>query len=61
MNPTGFFVIARAEEGTKGRDGLVFLLVELDQPGIDIRPIHQISGTAEFNEVYFTEAKAEAG
>ncbi|MEC8316397.1 MAG: acyl-CoA dehydrogenase family protein [Pseudomonadota bacterium] len=54
------FVLARAEEGTKGRNGLVFLLVELDQPGIDIRPIHQISGTAEFNEVYFTEAKTEA-
>ena len=47
------FVIARAEEGSKNRNGLVFLLVPLDQPGIDIRPIKQISGTAEFNEVFF--------
>jgi len=50
------FVVARAVEGSKGRDGLVFLLVPLDQPGVDIRPIRQISGSAEFNEVYFTDA-----
>ncbi len=51
------FVIARAVEGSKGREGLVFLLIPLAQKGIEIRPIHQISGTAEFNEVYFTDAK----
>ena len=51
------FVVARAVEGSKGRDGLVFLLVDLDQEGIDIRPIRQISGTAEFNEIYFTGAR----
>ena len=51
------FVVARAVEGSKGRDGLVFLLVPLNQDGIEIRPIHQISGSAEFNEVYFTDAK----
>ncbi len=54
------FVVARAEEGSKGRNGLVFLLVPLDQEGIEIRPIHQISGDAEFNEVYFTNAKTAA-
>lgn len=51
------FVIARAEVGSKGRNGLVFLLVPLDQPGVDIRPIKQITGGAEFNEVYYTEAR----
>lgn len=51
------FVIARAEEGTKGRNGLVFLLVPLDQPGIDIRPIKQITGGAEFNEVFYNDAR----
>ncbi len=50
------FVIARAVEGSKGRDGLVFLLVPLDQPGVEVRPIRQISGSSEFNEVYFSEA-----
>lgn len=51
------FVLARAVEGSKGRDGLVFLLVPLDQPGVEVRPIRQISGSAEFNEVYFTDAE----
>lgn len=61
MDSDYIFVIARAEEGSAGRNGLVFLLVELDQPGIDIRPIKQMSGTAEFNEVFFNEAKCAEG
>lgn len=55
------FVIARAEEGSQGRHGLVFLLMELDQPGIDIRPIKQITGGTEFNEVFFDGAVCGAG
>jgi len=54
------FVVARAEAGSVGNKGLVFLLVKLDQPGIDIRPIKQMSGSSEFNEVYFTEAKCSS-
>ena len=55
------FVVARAEPGSVGNKGLVFLLVKLDQPGVDIRPIKQMSGSSEFNEVYFTEAKCAEG
>ncbi len=51
------FVIARAEPGSVGRQGLVFLLIPLDQPGIEIRPITQITGGSEFNELFFTEAR----
>ncbi|MBY8966847.1 acyl-CoA dehydrogenase family protein [Algiphilus sp.] len=54
------FVLARSEPGSKGRHGLSFLLLPLDQPGVTIRPIRQISGEAEFNEVFFDEAVAEA-
>lgn len=61
MDADYIFVIARAEEGSKGRNGLVFLLVKLDQPGIQIRPIKQMSGTAEFNEVFFDGARCEQG
>jgi len=51
------FVIARADDGSQGRNGLVFLLVDVHQPGVEIRPIRQITGGSEFNEVYFTDAK----
>lgn len=52
------FVLARGEEGSVGRKGLVFLLLPLDQPGIEIRPIRQMNGGAEFNEVFFDGARA---
>jgi len=54
------FVVARCEPGSRGSKGLIFLLMPLDQPGIDIRPIRQISGSAEFNEVFFDCARAKA-
>ena len=54
------FVLARSEEGSVGRQGLIFLLLPLDQPGIEIRPIRQIGGGAEFNAVFFDGARAAA-
>ena len=51
------FVVARSEEGTKGPKGLTFLLVPVDQPGVEIRPIKQINGDAEFNETFFDGAR----
>ncbi|MDT0575177.1 acyl-CoA dehydrogenase family protein [Croceicoccus sp. F390] len=54
------FVVARSEEGSKGPKGLTFLLMPIDQPGIDIRPIRQINGDAEFNETFFDGARTGA-
>lgn len=54
------FVLARCEPGSKGNKGLAFLLLPLDQPGIEIRPIRQLGGGSEFNEVFFDGARAEA-
>ncbi|GAB5487263.1 MAG: acyl-CoA dehydrogenase family protein [Parasphingorhabdus sp.] len=51
------FVVARSEEGTKGPKGLTFLMMPIDQPGIEIRGIKQINGDAEFNETFFTDAR----
>jgi len=53
------FVLARSTPGSVGREGLTFLLVPLDQPGIEIQPIRQITGEAEFNAVFFDGAQAE--
>ena len=54
------FVVARTEKGSKRHAGLSYLLVPLDQPGVQIRPIVQITGTAEFNEVFFDDARTDA-
>jgi alkylation response protein AidB-like acyl-CoA dehydrogenase len=54
------FVVTRSEEGSKGPKGLTFLMMEIDQPGIDIRPIRQINGDAEFNETFFDGARCPA-
>ncbi|MFK0570957.1 acyl-CoA dehydrogenase family protein [Endozoicomonas sp.] len=54
------FVIARTEPGSKGHKGLSFLLVPMDQPGIEVRPIEQLTGTSEFNEVFFDNAITDA-
>ncbi len=55
------FVIARSTPGSVGREGLTFLLVPLAQPGIEIQPIRQLTGEAEFNAVFFDGAVTEAG
>jgi len=54
------FVLARSEKGSKRHAGLAYLLVPLDQPGIEIRPIVQLTGDSEFNEVFFTDARTDA-
>jgi alkylation response protein AidB-like acyl-CoA dehydrogenase len=51
------FVVTRTEEGSQGPKGLSFLMMPIDQPGIEIRPIRQINGDAEFNETFFTDAR----
>ena len=51
------FVVSRSEEGSKGPKGLTFLMMPLDQPGIEVRGIKQINGDAEFNETFFTDAR----
>jgi alkylation response protein AidB-like acyl-CoA dehydrogenase len=53
------FVLARSEPGSKGGKGLTFLLLPLKQKGITIRPIRQMSGGSEFNEVFFDNAVAQ--
>ncbi|WP_375385241.1 acyl-CoA dehydrogenase family protein [uncultured Microbacterium sp.] len=54
------FVLARTEEGSTRHAGLSYLLVPMDQPGIDVRPIVQLTGTSEFNEVFFDGAVTDA-
>ncbi|MEI8000520.1 MAG: acyl-CoA dehydrogenase family protein [Actinomycetes bacterium] len=54
------FVVARTDRDAPKHKGLSYLLVPMDQPGIEIRPIVQMTGTSEFNEVFFSGARTAA-
>ncbi len=53
------FVLARTEPGSRRSAGLSYLLVPMRQPGVSVRPIRQLTGTSEFNEVFFDGARTE--
>jgi alkylation response protein AidB-like acyl-CoA dehydrogenase len=55
------FVVARTDPGKPKHRGLSYLLVPMKQPGVQIRPILQLTKTSEFNEVYFTDARTGVG
>lgn len=51
------FVVCRTEPGSSRHRGLSYLLVPMDQPGVEVRPITQLTRTSEFNEVFFDGAR----
>ncbi|GAA2046995.1 acyl-CoA dehydrogenase family protein [Catenulispora yoronensis] len=55
------FVVARTSPDKPRHHGLSYLLVPMDQPGVEVRPILQLTRTSEFNEVWFTDARTAAG
>ncbi|MEV4645423.1 acyl-CoA dehydrogenase family protein [Saccharopolyspora sp. NPDC049357] len=55
------FVLARTDPDQRRHQGLSYFLVPMDQPGIRVRPIMQLTGTSEFNEVFFDDARTAAG
>ncbi|HVC69856.1 MAG TPA: acyl-CoA dehydrogenase family protein [Acidimicrobiales bacterium] len=55
------FLLARTDPDVDKHQGISYLLLPMKQPGVDVRPIKQIDGSAEFNEVYFTEARCPRG
>jgi alkylation response protein AidB-like acyl-CoA dehydrogenase len=54
------FVLCRTEPGSQRHHGLSYLLVPMKQPGIEVRPIVQITGDSEFSEVFFDGARTAA-
>ncbi|BBM64533.1 putative acyl-CoA dehydrogenase FadE [Vibrio alfacsensis] len=58
MDADWCFVIARCEPGSSGHKGLGFFLVDMVQANVQVRPIKQLTGTCEFNEVFFDDAVA---
>ena len=55
------FVVCRTDPSpARKHEGITFLLCPIDQSGVELRPITQITGTAEFNEVFFSDARTTA-
>ncbi|MET0921284.1 MAG: acyl-CoA dehydrogenase family protein, partial [Acidimicrobiia bacterium] len=54
------FVLCRTEPDAPKHEGISYLLLDMKQPGVEVRPLKQITGTAEFNEVFFTDARTPA-
>lgn len=55
------FCITRTDPDSQGHQGLSYLLIPMDQPGVEVCPLVQMTGTAEFNEVFFADARTDAG
>ena len=53
------FALCRTKKGSVGREGLSYLLIPMDQSGISVRPIKQMTGQSEFNEVFFDNAESD--
>ncbi|MEO5680299.1 MAG: acyl-CoA dehydrogenase family protein [Acidimicrobiales bacterium] len=51
------FLLARTDPDAPRHKGISFLLVPMRQPGIEVRPIVQPDGSAEFNETFLTDAR----
>ena len=51
------FLLARTNPDAPKHAGISYLLVPMKQPGIEVRPIAQVDGSADFNEVFFTDAR----
>jgi len=54
------FCLARTEPDAPKHAGISYLLIPMDQPGIEVRPLRQMTGGADFNEVFLTDAKTPA-
>ena len=52
--------MARTDPEARKHDGISFFLCPMDLPGIEIRPLKQMTGESEFDEVFFTDVEIPA-
>jgi alkylation response protein AidB-like acyl-CoA dehydrogenase len=58
---THIYALVRTDRSKPGRDGISFLLIDLRQPGVTIRPIRNIAGHEEFCEVFLDGVRTHRG
>jgi alkylation response protein AidB-like acyl-CoA dehydrogenase len=50
-------LVTRSDPDSERHAGLTYLIVDMHAPGVEVRPLRQITGEAEFNEIFFTDVK----
>jgi alkylation response protein AidB-like acyl-CoA dehydrogenase len=50
-------LLARSDASSQRHDGLTYLIVDMHSPGVEVRPLRQITGEAEFNEIFFSDVE----
>ena len=51
------FILVRTEPDASKHAGISYLLLDMNQPGIEVRPLKTMTGTVDFNEVFFNDAR----
>jgi alkylation response protein AidB-like acyl-CoA dehydrogenase len=57
QNADYMFCLCRTEPGVQKHAGISYLLIPMKQPGIEIQPLKQMTGGADFNQVFLTDAR----
>jgi alkylation response protein AidB-like acyl-CoA dehydrogenase len=59
MEANWIFALCRTDTDAPKHRGISFILIPMDQEGVEVRPIKMMSGDSEFNETFFTDARAQ--
>src|ERR1700739_114337 len=53
-------LVTRSDPGSQKHKGLTYLLVDMKSPGVEVRPLRQLTGESEFTELFFRDVKVPA-
>lgn len=57
LHSTRGMLIARTDADQPKHRGMTYFIIDIEQPGVEVRPIRQMNGKSHFNEVFFTDAR----